>query len=111
MADPHAPGPGHEAAEGFDRELHMRPILEVGIWTAVICIVAFVFVFFFYRWLIASVRQEEAAPSALIAAQGRQLPPEPRLQVIPERDLAAFLQEQQRELSTYGWGDREAVNG
>jgi hypothetical protein len=37
----------------------------------------------------------------------RVLPPEPRLQTYPARDLQAELSQQRRLLSSYGWVDRD----
>jgi hypothetical protein len=36
----------------------------------------------------------------------RRMPPEPRLQAFPAKDLASFKQKQQAEVSTYGWVDK-----
>jgi hypothetical protein len=41
-------------------------------------------------------------------ASGRETsPPEPRLQIDPQQDLAALRQQEQQRLSGYGWVDRE----
>ncbi|MHB8540039.1 MAG: hypothetical protein ACYDCD_03730 [Candidatus Acidiferrales bacterium] len=40
-------------------------------------------------------------------ANARVLPPEPRLQPNPRRDLQNYLAAQKHELSTYGWVDRQ----
>lgn len=38
----------------------------------------------------------------------RTLPPVPRLQVAPEQDLGRYLADQEQELTTYGWADRQS---
>lgn len=102
---PHGPQP----TEPFDdRELRVRPILQVGIWTAVISAVAFVFVLFFYPFLIRMERAGDPPRSPIPEAAARPLPPEPRLQASPERDLAAYRAEQAARQTSYGWVDREA---
>lgn len=119
MADPHGPdhgpGPGSEHGSGqgsdqggFDHELPIRPILHAGIWTAAICAFAFVAVIPLYRWMAAAERQADPAASPIAEAAVHQLPPEPRLQPVPERDLAALRQEQETLLGSYGWVDRQA---
>ena len=40
-------------------------------------------------------------------ANARVLPPEPRLQTNPRRDLEKYMAAQKRELTTYGWVDRQ----
>lgn len=101
MAEHHHPEASGEG--GFDRELHLKPILEVGAWTAVLCVVAFIFSFFLYRALVHSEVKSDPAPSPLAEAAEHPLPPEPRLQPIPEKDLAAMRAEEKARLSSYGW--------
>lgn len=38
----------------------------------------------------------------------RTLPPGPRLQVAPERDLGRYLAGQEQELTSYGWTERQS---
>lgn len=61
------------------------------------------------RWLLHAFEAREAVKldSSLLARDtGRQLPPEPRLQVSPSEDLAAMRAEEEAILTTYGWADR-----
>lgn len=51
-------------------------------------------------------RPEREAP-AKIARQSA-LPPEPRLQASPARDMAKMREEEERRLHSYGWVDRSA---
>lgn len=102
---PHGPQP----TEPFDdRELQARPILQVGIWTAVLVAVAIVFVFFFYPFLIRMEQAGDPPRSPIPEAAQQPLPPEPRLQPSPERELAAYRAEQAARATSYGWVDREA---
>lgn len=39
--------------------------------------------------------------------QPAQLPPQPRLQISPESDNRAYLEEEKKVLTTYGWIDRD----
>ena len=47
-----------------------------------------------------------ATPSPL--SEENQLPPAPRLQVVPEEDLAILRAAEEKKLSTYGWVIRTA---
>ena len=47
-----------------------------------------------------------ATPSPLV--QDNQLPPAPRLQVVPEEDLAILRAAEEKKLTTYGWVIRTA---
>ncbi len=61
-------------------------------------------------WLQAGLvaRRQESLPAAnpLSAAFGRKVPPSPRLQVNPDRDIAAYRAAQAARLNGYGWVDR-----
>jgi len=56
----------------------------------------------------ARQRAENPPPNPLRASAGRELPPSPRLQVNPTRDLAEYRAEQEEILASYGWVDRNA---
>jgi len=53
-------------------------------------------------------RAERAMEPPSPLREERVLPPPPRLQVAPERDLQALRQREEERLNTYGWIDREA---
>ncbi|MGH9780883.1 MAG: hypothetical protein ACRD33_03610, partial [Candidatus Acidiferrales bacterium] len=69
--------------------------------TIAVVLVGMRFLFFSYA------NAPTIAPVAAPFATERILPPEPRLQPDPEVDLAAYLDQQKHELSTYGWVDRQ----
>src|SRR5262249_53940763 len=50
----------------------------------------------------------DARPSPLAEANAPRLPPEPRLQSDPVRDMQALRAREASELTTYGWVDRQA---
>lgn len=50
----------------------------------------------------------EPGPEPSPMATGRELPPEPRLQVTPPTDLELTRQKEDEMLNSYGWVDREA---
>jgi len=55
-------------------------------------------------------RRAEALPPAnpLSAAYGRTVPPAPRLQVNPDRDIETLRAAEHEQLTSYGWVDRRA---
>ena len=52
---------------------------------------------------VEATDRDEAPP----ALEDNEPPPAPRLQANPNRDYAEFREEQERELNSYGWVDRE----
>ena len=109
MSERHDSGPApHEGPTGFDAELELKPILKSGAWTIGVSAGAFVFVIGLYSYLARAERNADPAPSPIPEASVRQLPPEPRLQTTPEKDLAALRREQKSVLESYGWADRQA---
>lgn len=70
----------------------------VGIWV-VICLLYFVFTF------LARHRAEVSPPPLPIEAHGNPLPPEPRLQPSPHKDLKAMRAREDWELNHYFWVD------
>ncbi len=62
-------------------------------------------------WYLSAVEQEERAaerPVPPLAATLPELPPEPRLQVLPAADLASVREREDAVLTTYGWIDRKS---
>ncbi|MBX9883633.1 MAG: hypothetical protein K2X68_01545 [Novosphingobium sp.] len=59
---------------------------------------------FGYWWLAESQPEADVSP----LAPPRELPPRPRLQVSPARDMREYRERQMRELSGYGWADAGA---
>lgn len=53
-------------------------------------------------------QHKETAIPPHVLADTLQIPPAPRLQITPERDLQAFLAAEDSVLHSYGWTSREA---
>lgn len=105
----HAPHDAHgEGHSGFDGELQIRPILKAGLWTIAVSAVSFVGMILLYRGLSQAEHRADPAASPIPEASVRQMPPEPRLQPAPERELATLRLEQKTLLGNYGWVDRPA---
>ncbi|HLW43937.1 MAG TPA: hypothetical protein VKS00_05565 [Candidatus Acidoferrales bacterium] len=69
--------------------------------TIAVALIGMRFLFFSYA------KARPAGPGEAPFVTQRVLPPEPRLQPTPRRDLAAYLEAQTKELDTYGWVDRQ----
>jgi len=103
-------GRGPETTE-FDAELDLRGIVSFGIglaltMTVVLCLV----------WLLLAhwrTRQiaHDPPPSPIAEARAPRLPPEPRLQSFPVRDMEELRAREDAVLTTYGWVDRQAGIG
>ena len=94
---------GHE-----ERDVTFRPIVWAGVGMAVVVALVFALV----RWTFVSDLAHDAAQSPpanpLTSSYGRQLPPEPRLQTHPIRDLRDLRTAEDAVLNSYGWVDRRA---
>jgi hypothetical protein len=87
----------------FDGEIQLKKIAATGLWLAVVIAVSMVLVWLLAVRLRASGRAADPPPSPLPEASERRLPPTPRLQASPERELAALREEEERLLAGYGW--------
>jgi hypothetical protein len=92
----------------FDREIESRAIAKSAIWLAVTTVAAFIISWFLYLGLAHKEERQDPTPSPLAAANEPVVPPEPRLQGSPEKELAAFRAEENKELEGWSWVDRDA---
>lgn len=99
----HARGTGHEK-----RDVSIRAI----VWAAVGLVALIVFTFMAMEAMRSHFTEREARlsppASPLAETYGQQLPPEPRLQDNPLRDLEALRAHESALLDGYGWVDRNA---
>jgi hypothetical protein len=105
MADSRKSVPsGH--AEVYDRELNLRTILGFCAGVVGVTIVALLVMW----WMSDSFKRQEqakdAAPSPLAEAQLDPIPPGPRLQPTPPRDMDELRVRDREALTTYGWVDK-----
>lgn len=96
------PGPGRT----YDSELDFRTIVAFSVGVIVVAAVAAV-----VMWWMSGYfkRQEEAtdrAPSPIPEARLDTIPPGPRLQSSPPRDMAELRARDREVLTTYGWVDQ-----
>ena len=96
-------GSGHE-----ERDLTLRPIVLAG--AGLVLVLVFVAVAMFGLYRVFATREARLSPpqNALAAAEGPRLPPQPRLQVQPIRDLRELHTAEDNILEHYAWVDRAA---
>lgn len=103
-ATPDAPGAhAHEA-----RDIRLRPVVLSGIGLLIVLVVTFALMVGLFD--LFAYREARLSPPAnpLAAAEGRRLPPEPRLQPHPLRDLKDLRRAESAILDSYGWVDKNA---
>jgi hypothetical protein len=95
-----------DSSRGYEiRDIHMS-VVVIGVSAlAILCVVALALMW----WLVEALDRipGERAAEAPVLDYGRLLPPEPRLQADPPRDLEEFLASEDEFLTTYGWINRE----
>jgi hypothetical protein len=97
---PSAPPSAHEGAD-----LHIRKVVSVAALLAATLVLSILILALFFRHLEKTypARTSEAAPQV----QASDLPPVPRLQTNPLRDLQAVRAVENSHLERYAWIDRE----
>jgi hypothetical protein len=96
-------GIGHE-----HRDVRPQSIAIAAAGLAITTALTLILMMWLLGYFASRESRESAAGSPLAGAYGRQVPPEPRLQTAPLRDLAALRAAENGVLDTYGWVDREA---
>lgn len=97
-----SPSPGHER-----RDVTFRLIVFAAIGLVIALAVAVVGMERLFDYLAARTAQR-GEPASPLAAAGRQVPPEPRLQTAPIEDLRALRAREQSLLDGYGWVDTKS---
>jgi len=102
-------GTGHgggRGSGGTDRELAIGKILQFG---AILGLVIVVVLAGMWGMAVLFKAQQQAAdprPSPIPEANARRLPPEPRLQASPPRDMKEFRARESDLVASYGWADQ-----
>lgn len=92
-------GPGIEMSDadiGFVVKIMVGILLAVGLCMAIVVV----------QYQFELSMQPKAEPGAF-SHEGK-MPPEPRLQAFPAKDLVTFNAAQHSKVETYGWVDKEA---
>jgi hypothetical protein len=96
---------GAHAHEGTD--VNLRPVVVAGLGLILVLIISALAMAGLFD--ILKVEQARSSPQAnpLAAAEGPQVPPAPRLQVHPIKDLQELRKAENDLLTSYGWKDQK----
>ena len=99
MADVHpSPAGAHHEAD----DISLRAVLGFGLGLVVVTAVVSTLVWLLFTFFVH--RESHRTPILPLAeGQEHRVPPEPRLQTDPRRDLLDLRTEEDRVLTTYGW--------
>jgi hypothetical protein len=99
----HPPGLGHEHSD-----VNVRPIVIAGVGLTLVLLVVAALMLGLYDLFAAREARRSPPANPLAAAEGPRLPPEPRLQVHPVKDLRELREAENSILEHYGWVDKNA---
>jgi hypothetical protein len=99
---------GPPAAGEFDRELDVKSVGLFGAGLALVMLVVLASLWILLVHWKGTPAAGGPRPSPLAEANARRLPPEPRLQSDPVKDMTALRARETAALTTYGWVDRQA---
>lgn len=93
--------------DAFDHDVHLRPVLWLGVFLAGAMVVVAVVVW----WMMAGFERYDARRDPELSPIERQVqapaePPAPRLQPSPERDLREMRADEEERLGRAAWVDR-----
>jgi hypothetical protein len=100
------PAPGSHAGPAHERtDAHTRKVLMFGVGLAAIILAACFAMWITFVYLNA--HQPPTGPPLSPLANTRRLPPEPRLQVSETEDIGKTVAEEDKQLGSYGWVDKD----
>ena len=98
------PGAGYEHTDA-----EVRPLVQFAIWLVISAILVHVVLAIGYLYLKRSMETPQAAqPFPLAAEEAHRLPPAPQLQQIPSKEMYELRTQQETDLHSYGWIDKNA---
>jgi hypothetical protein len=96
------PGAGYEHTDAA-----IGPLVHFAFWLVISAIIVHVGLGFGYWFMIRSSETPRAAQQFPLATeQAYRLPPAPQLQQIPGREMYEFRTQQEADLHSYGWVDK-----
>src|SRR4051812_371864 len=98
------PGSGYEHTDAA-----IGPLVQFAFWLIVSAVIVHVVLAVGYVYMKRSMETAQGAqPFPLAAEQSHRLPPVPQLQQIPSREMYEFRTQQESDLHSYGWVDKNA---
>ncbi len=94
-------GQDSQPLESYDREINMKAVVGTGIGLAAVTAVSILLVWFLFRGMESYMQAKNPPPPPIPEATRPPGPPGPRLQVTPEKDLAAMRAEEHALLEGY----------
>jgi hypothetical protein len=95
------PGAQHEYTDAY-----VWVIVKFALWLAASAVIIHIGMYFVFGFAVA--QREETVREFPLAGQEHRLPAAPRLQQFPAVEFYQFRQQEEQQLRTYGWIDREA---
>jgi hypothetical protein len=110
---PHAAQPGHAATSNpevhhEESDVDIRAIVGFGAGLIVVAMLIHLMTYVLFRYFDSREARRVTPQYPLAVAQESRLPPEPRLQTNPRRDLADLRAKEDETLNSYGWVDKNA---
>lgn len=104
--DDYLPGP---ASSGYEHtDAHTGAIIKFLAWLTALVIVTHLLMGGMFKFLQLQNEETSARRYPLAETNAQRLPPEPRLQTSPTKDLVAVRAEENALLASYGWVDKAA---
>ena len=98
------PGAGYEHTDAS-----IGPLVQFAFWLVVSAVIVHVVLAVGYLYMKRAAETPQAAQQFPLAAeQARRLPPAPQLQQIPSREMYELRTQQETDLHSYGWIDKNA---
>lgn len=89
----------------FDREINVRGVIWTGVALVAVALVVHLLIWWLLRGFSSLDEKRDVRLTPIEMANPQQPPPEPRLQVSPNADMARMRQEEDRLLHHAGWVD------
>jgi hypothetical protein len=100
-------GHEHEPPAGIHHEtsdVHVRPLAWLGVGLAALILISIVAVKGIFEFLDRQQARSDVTPPPMMTQRPQQ-PPEPRLQTTPVPNRKLIVEEESKQLTTYGWVD------
>ncbi|MFN8643734.1 MAG: hypothetical protein U0802_19515 [Candidatus Binatia bacterium] len=104
----HSPQEAHPVHAHEESDVVLRPVVVAGLGLLVLLVVTCAAMFGLFHLFAREEARLSPPANPLAAAEGPRLPPQPRLQAHPVRDLEELRKAESELLTTYGWVDKNA---
>ena len=102
------PHDAHSAHAHEEDVIALRPVVIAGIGLIIVLILSGAAMFGLYHVLAREEARLSPPANPLAAAEGPRMPPQPRLQTHPLKDLDELHKAENDLLTSYGWVDKSA---